>query len=66
MSWIPLLCMAICGMGLDMGLPMTTTIAITMALIAMVLIAIPLTLGPGILGIWIALALLKGKANFPQ
>ena len=62
-SWITLLFMGIHGMGLTMGLPVTTTIAVTTALIAMALVAMILTLGPGILYIWVTLVLLYKMAR---
>ena len=62
-SWIPLLIMGIYGMGSTTGLPMTMTITTTMALLATALVATNLTLGPGILGIWLTPELLSELAR---
>ena len=62
-SRIPLLLMGIHSMGSTMGLPMTTTITTTMALIAMALVAMTLTSGPSILCMWVTPALLSKMAR---
>ena len=52
------------GMGLTIGLPITITKTMSMALRVMELVAMALTLGPSILCIWFTLALLRKMARF--
>ena len=56
---VPLLLMGIHGICQTIGLPMTMIITTTMALIAIELVATTLTLGPGVLCIWVTPALLS-------
>ena len=52
--------------GLSHGPATIMTIAITMALIAMALVVMTLTLGPGILDIWVTPALLSEMARLSK
>ena len=63
MSQLPLLHMGIHGMGPTMGLLITLSIATTTALMATTLVATTLTLGLGILGIWVDSVLLSKMAR---
>ena len=62
-SQIPLLCMDIYSIGPTMSLPITPTIATSMALIIIAMVAITLTFGTIILGIWVAPVLLSEMAR---
>ena len=66
MSQIPLLLMGIHGIGLTTGLLMTPTIVKTMVVIAGALVAMTVTLGRRILGIWITSALPSKERGLPQ
>ena len=63
LSWKPILFISIHGMGPTTGLPISITITTTMALIAIALVAMNLTLDPSILGIWVTPALLRKMAR---
>ena len=66
MSQIPLLLMGIHGIGLTTALLMTPTIVTTMVVIARALVAMTMTLGYRILGIWITSALPSKERGLPQ